>query len=102
MPSGAYALGIIAETSREPYEEAPPSPLQLQILRSFTEAHLHHQISSRPIPPNHLLDQRHVPLNTIIPGEDAHTRGHYKSAQAFHDAMYACTTSALKIETLRL
>ena len=63
MPSGAYAPEIITETSRETYEEALPSPLQLQILRIFTEAHLHHQISSRPSLSNHLSDsdQRHDP-----------------------------------------
>ena len=41
-------------------------------------------------------------LNTVISGEDAHTRGHYNSAQAFHHTIYACTTAALKMETLKL
>ncbi len=41
-------------------------------------------------------------VDITIVGQDSHIGGHYNSTQAFHDNIYARTTAALKMETVRL
>lgn len=42
------------------------------------------------------------PIDVTVVGQDFTVAGHYKSMQAFHDAIYARVSKALKVETIRV
>lgn len=70
----------------------PPYPTAYQIEEIF---------ANRDVPSifhTYLAD----PINVTVVGQEFSIAGHYKSMQAFHDAIYARVAAALKVETIRV
>lgn len=41
-------------------------------------------------------------IEVTVVGKDFHIGGHYRSMEAFHDAIYARVSAGLKVETIRI